>query len=202
VATLRIEMLNNALMRIGANPLQSEQDASAPQHLAVFDGVARDLASKPFSVFKSTRRLVRDLIPTGSPTHYLYAYKLPPDRCGPPRAIYPNAEARRPTTDYDIEGDLIYTTHEQIWCTVTTLRDLAKWSGDLQEAFITCLMAELALSVREDRPLHDRLWQKARGTPTQNGLGGLVGAALENDNQAQPSTQVGGGVNPLIDVRG
>lgn len=201
MATLRIEMLNRALVRIGANPLPSEQDVSAPQHLAVFDSVAEDLAAKPFSVFKTTRRLVRDQIPAGSPSHYAYAYKLPPDRCGPPRAVYADGEMRRPVTDYDIEGDLIYTGHEQIWCTVTTLRDIAKWQGDLKEAFVCCLMAELALSVREDRPLHDRLYAKARGTPQQNGLGGLVGAALENDNQAIPSTMTGGGVNPLIDAR-
>lgn len=199
--TLRIEMINRALIRIGANPLQSELVPGAEQYLAVFDSVVEDLASKPFSVFKATRRLVRDSS-VARLGNWLYAYKLSPDACGPPRAIYASADGRQPVVDYEIEGDILYTSHEQVWATETTLRDIAKWKGDLKEAFTVCLMAEFALSVREDRSLHDRLYQKARGTPVQNGLGGLVGAALENDNQAMPSTQVGGGVNPLIDVRG
>jgi hypothetical protein len=55
--------------------------------------------------------------------------------------------------------------------------------------------------VREDRPLHDRLYQKAFGTPQQMGQGGLYGMAMESDAQGVPSTPIAGGVNPLIDVR-
>lgn len=198
--SLRIEMLNRALLRIGSLPLQSEEAPNAAQHLAVYNSVAEDLASKPFSFFKKTRRLVRQTA-RPNPAHYMYQFGLPPDRCGAPRAVYADETCRRPTTDYDIEGDLLLTNWEQIWATIPLLNDVAIWPGDFREAFTVCLMAELALSVREDRPLHDRLYQKARGTPSDRGLGGLIGGALEADSQAVPGKTVGGGVNPLIDVR-
>ncbi len=62
-------------------------------------------------------------------------------------------------------------------------------------------MSELALTIREDRPLRDKLRQDAFGSPSEGGVGGALGTALANDNQALPSTVVGGGINPLIDVR-
>ena len=76
-----------------------------------------------------------------------------------------------------------------------------RWPGDFRELFTVALMAELALSIREDRPLRNELYRQAWGTPQEGGRGGLFGAALDNDSQAIPSTIVGGGYNPLIDVR-
>jgi len=59
----------------------------------------------------------------------------------------------------------------------------------------------LALSVREDRSLHDRLYAKAFGTPSEAGFGGMMKACLEADSHGQVSHQIDGGASPLIDVR-
>lgn len=198
--SLRIEMLNRALLRIGANPLVNEQDPAAPQHLAVYDSVLERMASHPFSFFKAVRRLAR-LTERPSPSHFAYAFQLPADRVAAPRAVYADERMRQPVTDYDIEGDRLLCGYEQIWLAYAVLRGPERWPGDFRECFTTALMAELALSVREDRSLHDRMWVKAFGSPGQNGIGGLFALALENDSQATPSTMVGGGVNPLVDVR-
>lgn len=198
--TDRITMLNRALLRIGAEPLVTEADPGAPAHLAVYDSVIERLGALPFSYLKVTRRLVRLAAPPGQ--LWTYAFQLPSDRLGPPRAVYASADTtRRSMTAYDLVGDQLLTDYPEIWVTLTVSGGWQRWPGDFRECFITALMAELALSVREDRPLHDRLYAKAFGTPQQGGIGGLCGQALDADSQAIPSTVVGGGVNPLIDVR-
>lgn len=198
--TDRITMLNRALLRIGAEPLVTEADPGAPVHLAVYDSVLERFGAHSWSFFKVTRKLAR--LSATPDALWTYAFQLPADRIGAPRAIYPSADtARQPTTNYDLIGDQLLTDFPDIWATTLRLVGYERWPGDFREAFITALMAELALSVREDRALHDRLYAKAFGTPQQMGMGGLFGAALDNDSQAIPSTVVGGMVNPLIDVR-
>lgn len=198
--TSRIEQINVALYRIGNQPLIDETDPAAPQHIAIYESLLKRMAAHPFSFFKSLVRLVR--LATPPIAHFSYAYQMPSDRIGAPRGVYADQEKRKPVTDYDINGDQILTDHENIWIACSRLRGPEYWPGDFAETFTLAMMAELALSVREDRALHDRLYQKAFGTPQQNGVGGLFQTALENDSQGTPSTVVGGGVNPLIDVRG
>lgn len=199
--TDRIEMLNRALLRIGALPIASEQDANARQHLAIYDSVLERLAAAPFTFFKQVRRLVRRTA-APVPAHYQYAFQLPHDRSGAVRSVYADADARRVVMDYDIEGDLLLASYEAIWVTGHFAIGPERWPGDFRELFTLAVMAELALSVREDRALHDRLYQKAFGSPGQGSVGGLYEMCLYNDNQAVPSTVVGGLYNPLIDVRG
>lgn len=200
MTTTRIEQINVALYRIGNPPLIDETDPAAPPHIAVYDSLLKRMAAQPFSFFKTTRRLVR--LSSAPIAHFAYAYQLPSERIGPPRAIYADEAQRKPITSYDIQGDQVLCDYENVWANIALLRGPEYWPGDFAECFTLAVMAELALSVREDRALHDRLYQKAFGTPGEGGVGGLFRTALEQDSQATPSTQVGGGVNPLIDVRG
>lgn len=199
--TDRITMLNRALLRIGANPLVTEQDPGAPQHLAVYDSVIERVFAYPFTFCKTTRQLPRRSA-APSPRHWAYAYVLPAgDRLGPPQAVYPDAELRRATTDYDIIGEDLLANAEKVFIVFSRLVGWERWPGDVREAVTVALMAELALSVREDRALHDRLYQKAFGSPNQMGQGGLFGQAIERDAQATPSDIVGNGDSPLLDAR-
>lgn len=196
----RIIMLNRALLRIGAEPLVTEADPGAPVHLAVYDSVLEHFSAAPFSFLKSTRKLARKTVAPIS--QWQYAFLLPSDRMGPPRAVYASADtSRRPLTTYDIQGDALLSDEPELWATVLSKTGWEKWPGDFREAFITALMAELALSIREDRVLHRELYAKAYGSPAQGGVGGLFGLALDRDSQGIPATVVGGGYNPLVDVR-
>lgn len=194
-------MINRCLMRIGAQPLQSESAPGAPQRLEVYEAVVERLGAHPWTFMKTTRRLAR-LTDAPSPKFYKYAFQLPSDMPGAPRAVYDSETMRTPTTAYDIEGESrLLANAEAIWISYSTLANPARWPGDFRELFATALMAEYALAIREDRPLHDRLYLKAFGTPSQDGKGGMFATALELDSQSVPSTVVGGGFNPLIDVR-
>jgi hypothetical protein len=196
----RIEMLNRALMRIGSAPLISEADPGAPAHLAIYESLLDRFAAHPWSFMKTTVQLVR-LADPPSPAHWAYAYQLPADLIGAVRAIFADRFIRQPITEYDIQSGLLLTNATQIWCVHMRRVGPECWPGDVREAFVQGVMAELALSIREDRSLHDRLYQKAFGSPQQMGQGGLYGAAMEADAQGTPATIAGGGYNPLIDVR-
>lgn len=197
--TTRIEMLNRALLRIGADPI-SEADATAAVHLAVFDSVADYLSGvHPWSFLRQTRRLPR--LATAPAQHYAYGFQLPPERSGAIRAVYPSSDTRQPTTDYHIEGDTLLSDLPEIWVTFLALRQPVYWPGDFREGFTLLLMSELSFSIREDQSGRDRLRRDALGTPQEQPHGGVVGSAISNDSMAEPSTVVGGEVNPLIDVR-
>lgn len=196
----RIEMLNRALLRIGADALGTEADPGAPVHLAVYDSVLEYLAGvHPWSFFKETRRLVR--IDAAPEAHFQYQFQMPPDRIAALRAVYPAAEIRKPTTAYTITGDRLLTDHPEIWVTFVKQRDPAYWVGEFREGFTLLLMSELALSIREDRPLRDSLRRDALGTPGEQPHGGIIGKAISSDNMAEPSVGIAGDYNPLIDVR-
>ena len=197
--TTRIEMLNRALLRIGADPLDSETDPGAPAHLAVYDSTLEHIAAHPWTFFKTTQRLVR--LSARPAQHYAYAFQLPATRIGAPRAVYPSAQSRVPTTDYHIEGDTLLTDLAEVWLEFMELRQPAHWPGQFREAFTVALMAELALTIREDRVLWRELTVRAFGNPGEGGAGGLVGQALTADNMAEPGDAWMVDGNPLIDVR-
>lgn len=196
----RLVLINRALLRIGSTALQGEDDPGAEVKLAVYDGV-RDsvLGGYPFSFCKAKRKLTR--LVASPVAQWTYAYQLPSDRVGSVRAIYPASDSRKPTTAYDIIGADLVSDLEALWAEYVTGETLARWPGDFTEFFTKALMAEFALSVREDRALHDRLYQECFGTPTQMAQGGLYGRAMENDAQQLPEREVAGGDNPLIDAR-
>lgn len=196
----RIVLINRALVRIGAVPLATEFDAAAQAPLAIYASVVEHLSSLPFSFLKSKRRLFRKTAPP-DPPQWKHAFQLPPDRLGPPRAVYADKDARKPTTAYDLQGDELLADDPEIWAIVSADTDPNRWPGDFRELVMTALMAEMALSIREDRGLYDRLDAKAFGTPGQGRRGGMVAACLETDSQAIPSTMVGAQDNPLIDAR-
>ena len=199
----RIEMLNRALLRIGADPLETELDPGAPVHLAVYDSVFDYLCGvHPWTQFRETRRLPRLTAPPSR--RYTYAFQLPPDRVGAPRGFYahdPALEQSRATTDYELEGEMVLTMFPNLWAKLLVRRHPGYWLGEFREGFTLLLMSELAMSIREDAVLRERLRRDALGTPSEQPHGGVIGQAIAADSQAEPSVECGGGLNPLIDAR-
>lgn len=196
--TDRIEIINDALLRIGQDALMSEQDPGAEVHLAVYRSTLEQLGSHPFTFLKQTLQLTADAT---KPAHWACRYRLPGDRLGPPRAVFDQADARTPISTYDLEGDYLLASSTQIWITYTRAMPPHRWPGDFRELFKRALMAHFALSVREERTLHRELYAQCFGSLSEAGRGGLLLSCLENDSQARPATQVGMGYSPLVAAR-
>lgn len=198
--TTRVELLNRALLSIGADPILGEEEPGAEVHLAVYDRMLAYITVHEWTFFEATEKLVR--LAAAPVRQWTYAYQLPSGRLGGPQAIYDRADGGVPSTAWDLVGDQIVTDMQECWWKGSKLRDPGFWPGDFTEGFTTLLMSTLALSVREDAPLARELRVQALGTPQEMNLGGLIGMAYRADKGRRPSRRLAGGTNPFATARG
>jgi hypothetical protein len=200
MATTRIDLIDSSLMRIGAQPMQSESAPNAEQQLAIYDSITGYcLSANPWSWNTVTRPLAR--LSEAPARYWSYQYELPEDRLGTPRAVFNAADCRLPFTGFELDDGVLKTNAAAIWLRHDKRSQPIDWPGYFQELIQVALMAEFALSVREDRTLRDSLHQQAFGTPSEMRQGGLMGVAMGIDAQAKPSPVLNLGANPLIAAR-
>jgi hypothetical protein len=198
--TTRIDIINLALIDIGAQAVMSEDGPPGDSYARQFDLHVGALASSyPWSFQTRLAQLSRLTAPPEA--HWAYMYELPSDMAGSPRAVYPTPERRRPTTDYEIRGNRLFTDHPDIWLRYTHGLEPARWPGYFTALAALVMKAQFALSVREDSALWKALTLEAFGAPAQMGEGGKVGEARAIDSGGQPSGVIAIGSNPLVAVR-
>jgi len=199
VAQTRIDMIDTSLMRIGAEPLQNEAAPGAELHIAIFLSITGFcLSANPWSWNTVTRRLARLSAPPER--YHAYQYTLPSDMLGTPRAVYADL-AGQSTTRFELNNGVLETDAPDIWLKHDKRSEPDVWPGYFIELIQVALMAEFALSVREDRTLRDQLTEQAFGTPREMRQGGLMGVAMGIDAQSKPSKVLRVGSNPLISAR-
>jgi hypothetical protein len=200
----RIDVINSCLVRIGSDPVADEQADGVDTHLSIFEDVTRYiLAVYPWFFSTATRRLSRRV--EAPAAHWKIAFELPTDMQGAPRAVFDRSDMRWPFTRYELKGRELHTDATEIWLTYPkappTSGEPFFWPGWFEELVKVAIMAEFALSIREDPVLRERLRENAYGAPHENGQGGLMGQAMAQDAQAKASAVIAEGVQPLIDVR-
>lgn len=197
----RIELIDRALLQIGAEPLKSEAAPGADTHLAIWNSVVEEiLTAHTWSCSTFIRELNRRQAPPE--VHWRYSFETPSDMFGSPKAVYDRSDCRVPFTGYELFGDReLRTNAERIWIKFTKLVSPNFWPGYLRAVIELRLMAAFALSIREDKALRDQLWLDCYGTPSQMGRGGKMAAAIDLDDMAKPSPVLGEGENVLLDVR-
>ncbi len=202
-----IEIVDLALRRIGASPVQSIDNPKAEKPLAIYRAIRDDILSRyPWTCCRRTRALSRL---TAAPTqHWAYAYQMPSDILGAPRAAYDQSECRVPFVDWELslgpDGTAAKELHSNataVWLRFGIAAPPAAWPGYLLELVRLALMAEFALSIREDLRMWSTLRTAAYGSDSMMGEGGHFGQAKALDAYGEPSPSMAGGVNPLVDVR-
>lgn len=202
----RIDIIDRALIRVGALPLQTETARGASLRIAEYDGIVADLLSFPWSFAQRKRQLIRMAL--APEMHWSYRYALPVDMIGPPRAVFDSADLRVPIVAFELlassdptrPGEL-HTDAEAVWMQYVCSVAPQFWPAYFQEAVVLAVAAEFALSVREDVALRDRLRREVHGDPQMPGVGGRMAEAKFKDAQGKPSPKLGVSGNPLIDVR-
>lgn len=196
----RLELIDDALARMGEEPLGDEAAPGAETHLAVYRGVTEHvLAVNPWSFNTVTRQLARLSDPPLR--YYTYQFELPSDMLGAPRAVYDRADCKTPFTDWEIIGEKICTNAEALWLKMDKQPDPARWPGYFSELIRRIIMSEFALSIREDAVLRERLRTECFGTASEMGTGGLMGQAMTLDSQGKPSPRVQMGADPFTSAR-
>lgn len=187
---LAVTVANEACAMVGANPVQS-LDVETPTNAAVKAAYGRVLGAllgiHPFSFATSTRQLAQRAGATPL-TGYDHVYDLPADRLGPPLRISDTAaDPRAFFTAYLLEGDTVHASASPLFARILVAPAPHLWSPLFRAAMTTALAADLALSVKRAKDLHQILFAEAFGSPIQNYRGGQLGAAIAADSFATPS---------------
>lgn len=182
--TTRLQLIQRAQVRIGDEPIGAEDDPGADTHVAIYDSVVADLLSRHAWSFATTTRQLTRLV-VEPPAHWTYYYQLPSEMIGAPWNVYDSDTRRVPFTAFEIAENRIGTDAETVWLRFSKQADPGIWPGYFSSLVTTVLMAELALSVREDAEMHTALTAKAFGPPEANGRGGMWKEALLADVMAQ-----------------
>ena len=205
--TTRIELIDECLVMNGMDPLGSEQAPGADTHIACFMSATRLILScHPWNCNSFIRQLNRKTDPP-SPAHWQYAFELPTELIGEPRALYPSKDCRVPTTRFEYVGEVnaplreVRCDHEELWCRGPWMAPPSVWPGYLTEVIKLLVRSELAMSVREDRIMRDDLRADAIGSGITVMQGGLLATARSLNDMAKPSAVIADNYNPLIAAR-
>lgn len=208
--TTRLAIIDEALVGIGALPLQSETAPGAESCIQEYETIKDAILSGyPWTFSTPTRRLAR--LAVEPPVGWQYAYAKPVEMIGAPRAAFNQADCKRPFFDWELtviitdagKTPVLATNAEAVWLTFTSSIDPQWWPGYVKQVIVEALKAQYALSIREDVNLQNTLNRNVYGDTRQPGEVGLLGAARNLDASAKPSSVLGQAMmgNPLINVR-
>ncbi len=200
--TSEVEIVNRALARIGSTPIQSFDDPGAAGNIPerTHRAVVEDLLTKNgWSFAMKYASLSRE---TDTPVRgWTYAFALPSDRLGLPRAFYETSGDTRPFTRFEQTDSQVLTDAETLFAHYHYEPPVVHWPGYFRELVILCDMAELALAMREDMALRTNLRRDAYGPPDHQGMGGQFAVAATLDAQINASPEIAGGHDPVTDAR-
>jgi hypothetical protein len=201
--TSHVTIANRALARIGCLPIVSfDIEVERVQNVRrVYDSVVEDIFAKGrWHCGKRTASLTK--AGTAPPRYWKNKFVLPPDRVGLPEGYFDSKDCRRPLTLFELAADNeMWTDAEEVYATYPYIPAPVNWPGYLREVVQLGLMAEFAISVREDAALRTRLRRDLYGEEQYQGEGGQFGVAMALEAQAHAQVEIDGGRNPVIDAR-
>ena len=214
-----IAVINQALIRLGAQSLQSRTAPNGPTYCDIYQPVIEALCAEyPWTFTTGFQQLARRAIPTAN--RWLYAYVLPADMSGTPLAVFDSiqqnaiwpapggscsdfdlAPADAPVTDFEIMEGSLYANYTQLWMRYIKKPNPAVWPAYFRELVVKLLMAEYAIPVREDMMLRNQLLEEVYGAPDRQGEAGMIAKCKAIDSKGRPSRKIAIGANPLVTVR-
>ena len=212
----RIATINRALIAIGATELQSETAPNGQRYVAIYDDAIGALCSEyPWTHCTGFVQLGQ-LAVKPVQNQWLYAYALPSDMAGTPRALYDSIQADSwhggppsslygvtipPISEFEIYEAVVYANSAQLWCRYTKTPNEAIWPSWFRDLAKKLLMAEYAIPAREDVGLREKLMEEIYGPPAHQGEAGLIAKCKSIDTQGKQCRTIQIGVNPLVAAR-
>jgi hypothetical protein len=109
------------------------------------------------------------------------------------------SDAVQLTYNYEIFGSEIFTDETSLYIDYTYTVDEDLWPDYFQELMMNGLASELAFPLTEDAQKENFYRQKAFGTPSDAGEGGMFKMAKQIDSRQQPPSQMP--IQSLISAR-
>ena len=196
-----VAIANSALSRIGLSHVENFEDSLKGETCETLyeDAYRQVMSDHKWRFLLAKAQLGRH---TSAPENeWIYSYVLPGDMFGGPMAVFNStSDNALPITGFEINGE--YLDSNEATIILQYKRELAidKWPEYFAQAVIAELAWLLAMPLTRKKDLSDEMFARARGTPSEEGLGGLIGRAIQQDKMAGgPQRFVG--VTTLIDAR-
>lgn len=192
-------VINHALARIGSSPLAAldEETAKARQCAAVYyDRRDHLLAVYQWRFNGRTYKLdaVAETVDNGFDATnrwgngWRYAFAMPGTALSVPRKVLDNPlDADRPLRNHLVEAGRVYANVRAIWAVMPVAVDPLYWPSWFRLAMIVLTAADLCVPIAHDRTLAEELYARGQGSPSEKGIGGLVGQAIAADISGAPA---------------
>ena len=193
MAFTAVQICSNALIRLGASPIQSFTEGTdiATTCSSIYDMKKEYmLASYPW---RFTKKFVQLSRLTAAPTaQWTYQYTLPSDRLSAGFcAVYTNEDVSAiPIQNYTILGNVLMADVDEVWVEYQYLPDESLWAPYFTELMVHVMMDELVFNVTDNAGLKQNIQMNTYGVPSEFGVGGLYGKAMALDSRDNPTTMV------------
>lgn len=200
--TTAIEICTNALVRLGASPIQSFDEGS-------------DIATACELIYNQKKKYALNVYPwrfsmkfaqlsrlTAAPdAQWTYQFALPADRIqdGPAGVFTSSSVGAAPIQAFNLVGKRLMTDEPTIYIKYQYDVDEADFPPYFTELMVGVMMVELCYLVTDSNSLRQELKAEVYGTPSEGGLGGLVSNARTADSRDTPTLQIYS--NYLLDIR-
>jgi len=185
-----IEICSNALIRLGASPIQSFNDTSdtAVACKNIYPVKSNYiLSSFPWRFTMKFKQLSR--LSEKPEMQWSYKYNMPSDKvqAGFP-AVYVSSDiGASPINEYAIIGNFLMSDSPEIYVQYQYRPDETLWPHYFTELMIQVMSCELSMNITDNATLRQSLSYETYGVPSEGGMGGLFGRAMNLDSKDSPT---------------
>ncbi len=197
-----VDYCARALVNLGLKPINSllGEDDKVVTCRTLYPMVRKEVLGRyPWRFTMAKRQLARlSDVPVNE---WLYAFQLPSDRLGGPRAVFASGQRGAPTLkEYDVYQDHLYANEPAIWIDYQANQNEAKDPPYISTLMVYVMSARLSEPLTDDSSKGERWEMQAYGSPAEKQMGGYFETAKALDAQQRPSQEVSGDYS-LISVR-
>ena len=178
-----ITICSDALLMLGAKAISSFNDGT--DESSVCDRLYPDIRDSTLMMYPwsfSMKKIALARLITAPGSVWKYAYQLPGDRLGSPRAVYDTAAVgATPRKGWEIQGDQLLTNLESVY--IDYQYSTPEYA--MPQYFVQLLKYQVAWHIAE--PITEQaekagFWRRmALGEPSENGRGGYFRQATQID---------------------
>lgn len=178
-----ITICSDALLMLGAKAISSFNDGT--DESSVCDRLYPDIRDSTLMMYPwsfSMKKIALARLITAPGSVWKYAYQLPGDRLGSPRAVYDTAAVgATPRKEWEIQGDQLLTNLEAVYIDY----QYSTPEFAMPQYFVQLLKYQVAWHIAE--PITEQaekagFWRRmALGEPSENGRGGYFRQATQID---------------------
>lgn len=189
VMSSAIDICSNALLLLGARPIQSFDDGTDSSTLCanLYPSTKQSILSRHDWRFTISKRQLA--LTTSTPVSYWeYEFQLPSNRLtdGVIKAFDSDSAGTPPYKNFEIQGDKLLADVDQIWIDYQTAADETAWPPYFVELMEYVMAWKLAYPVTDQANLGQEMKATAFGTAAEVMNGGLFALAKTRNSSENP----------------